>query len=230
MTDIKARLNNIKNQINEIARCCGRNSGDIMLVAVSKKHSCEIVEAGIKAGIENLGENYIQEAVGKIERIGHSPVLWHFIGHLQSNKAKIAVKYFDYIHSVDTLKLAYELDKYAGKINKTQKILLQINISGEATKSGAAVEDAVSLAEQIGKLPNISLQGLMGMPPFYDDPDKVRPYFTKLFNIRKLINEKNIPGLNLLHLSMGMSGDFKTAIEEGATMVRIGTAIFGARP
>ncbi len=229
MPDIKTRFLAVKNEIAEIAEKCGRNPNDIMLVAVSKRHSCELIEAGIDAGIENLGENYVKEAVEKIETIGNESVSWHFIGHLQSNKAKHAVKYFDWIHSVDSLKLAREIDKYACKMNKIQNILMQINISSEETKSGAAEEDAIILAKQIGKLPNISLQGLMGMPPFYDDPERARPYFAKLFNIRKAINEENIEGLNLMHLSMGMSGDFKIAIEEGSTMVRIGTAIFGPR-
>ncbi len=229
MPDIKTRFLAVKNEISEIAGKCGRNPDDIMLVAVSKRHNCELIEAGIDAGIENLGENYVKEAVEKIETIGNKPVSWHFIGHLQSNKAKQAVKYFDWIHSVDSVKLAREIDKYAGKINKIQNILIQINISDEKTKSGAAEEDALSLAEQIGKLSNINLQGLMGMPPFYDDPEKARPYFAKLASIRKTINKENTSGLNLTHLSMGMSGDFKIAIEEGSTMVRIGTAIFGPR-
>ena len=229
MTNVKENYLNVKNEIKTIAENCGRNPHDILLVAVSKKHTCEIINKGIAAGIEILGENYIQEATDKIELIGNKTVSWHFIGHLQSNKAKYAVKYFDLIHSVDTIKLAREINKQAKKINKIQNILMQINISGEESKSGADEKDAIILAEQISRLPNINLQGLMGMPPFYNDPEKARPYFSALFNIKEAINNEHIQGVNLLHLSMGMSGDFQTAIEEGSTMVRVGTAIFGPR-
>ncbi len=229
MASIKTRLLNIKNEIIKTADNCGRDPNDILLVAVSKKQSCETIQQGIDAGIKTLGENYIKEATHKIEEIGNNFVSWHFIGHLQSNKAKYAVRYFDLIHSVDTVKLAVEIDKYAKKINKIQKILIQINISGENSKSGADEKDAINLARDISQLPNISLQGLMGMPPFYNNPEKARPYFVSLFNIREAINNEHIPNANLKHLSMGMSGDFRTAIEEGSTMVRVGTAIFGER-
>ncbi len=230
MNTIETRFLNILNHIKQTAEGCGRSHKDIVLVAVSKKQSLKIIKKGIEAGIKNLGENYIQEAVDKIERLGKKSVSWHFIGHLQSNKAKYAVKYFDLIHGVDKLKLAREIDKQANKINKIQKILLQINISEEESKSGANAEDAISLAYEIGKLHNLSLQGLMGMPPFYNNPEKARPYFRAMTDIKTAINNEHIPGVAMEHLSMGMSGDFATAIEEGSTMVRIGTAIFGARP
>lgn len=229
MSTIETRFLSVENNIKKTAEACGRKPEDIVLVAVSKKHSCKIIKKGIDAGVTTLGENYIQEAVGKIESLGKEPVSWHFIGHLQSNKAKYAVKYFDLIHSVDKLKLAEAIDKQAGRINKIQKILLQINISEEESKSGADAGDAISLAREIGRLPNISLIGLMGMPPFYNDPEKARPYFRAMADIKTAINSEHIPGVAMEHLSMGMSGDYLTAIEEGSTMVRIGTAIFGER-
>lgn len=251
MKTIKQRLEEINKEIQTTANACGRSADDITLVAVSKKKSVEVIREGIAAGVAVLGENYIQEAVEKIEAIGTGTgtdvdvdvdagagsgsgsgadaVSWHFIGHLQSNKAKFAVKYFDLIESVDRLKLAREIDKQAEKIGKKQKILMQINISEEASKSGASADDAIFLAKEIAALNHVSVQGLMGMPPFFDDPEGARPYFKALADIKKAIEKEGIPNISMDHLSMGMSGDFKVAIEEGSTMVRIGTAIFGSR-
>ena len=228
MDDIKERLKIVKSQIVDAAKRCGRNPGEITLVAVSKKKSVETVLEAIDIGVNILGENYIQEAVEKIDAIGQKsthPVSWHFIGHLQSNKARVAVKYFDLIHTVDSLKLAQEINRQAEKIGKIQNILIQINISKEESKSGAEGEEAIRLAEDISHLKSLSLRGLMGMPPFFDDPEGARPYFRRLAQIRESI----IPKICMEHLSMGMSDDFRVAIEEGATMVRIGTAIFGSR-
>ena len=229
MKSIKQRLEAIQQQIHDTAASCGRSADEITLVAVSKKKSAEMIREGISAGISVLGENYIQEAVEKIEEIGTSEASWHFIGHLQSNKAKFAVKCFDLIESVDSLKLAGEIGKQAAKIDKVQNILIQINISEEDSKSGASVEDAIDLVKSVATIESISVRGLMGMPPFFDDPEGARPYFKALADIRTAIEHENIPNISMTHLSMGMSGDFKVAIEEGATMVRIGTAIFGSR-
>jgi hypothetical protein len=175
-----------------------------------------------------LGENYVQEARNKFNLLGTYPVSWHFIGHLQTNKAKYAVRLFDLIHSVDTLKLARELDKQAKKVNKFQDILIQINVSKEPSKSGSDMENAANLIKDIVGLENLSVKGLMAMPPFFNNPEKARPYFTALRNLRDQI-QKTLPGVALDELSMGMTGDFEVAIEEGATFVRIGTAIFGER-
>ena len=155
--------------------------------------------------------------------------MWHFIGHLQSNKAKYAVRLFDLIHSVDSLKLARELDKQSRKINKIQEILIQVNISEEASKSGVSVNDTLRLLKDISRLENLSVKGLMTMPPFFNAPEKARPYFTALRKLRDQIKMEAISNISMDELSMGMTGDFETAIEEGATLVRIGTAIFGAR-
>ena len=226
---IKDRLAAVKREIYQAAKDCGRNPTDIKLVAVSKKKPVESILEAIDAGIEILGENYIQESVEKIEQIARKDQSWHFIGHLQSNKAKFAVRYFDLIHTVDKLKLAKEINRQAEKIGKIQSILMQINISQETAKSGAGADDAVKLAREIAEMKNVSLKGLMGMPPFFDDPERARPFFKALHDIKTKINGLHIKGISMEHLSMGMSGDFKVAIEEGSTLVRIGTAIFGSR-
>ncbi len=226
MTTINNNLNAIKKQIKETALACGRDPKSITLIGVSKRKSSDLVSKAIEAGSTNLGENYIQEAVDKIDTLGKSSACWHFIGHLQSNKAKFAVRYFDYIHTVDKVKLAREIDKQAAKIGKVQKILLQINIAKEETKSGAGAKEAISLARELMQFENLSLEGLMCMPPYFSDPEDARIYFKKLVQIQDKIRAT---GLDITHLSMGMSNDFKVAIEEGSTMVRVGTAIFGSR-
>lgn len=166
MTSIGNNLDVVKKQITETALACGRDPESITLIGVSKRKSAEMVSEAIETGCKNLGENYIQEAVDKIETLGKTSACWHFIGHLQSNKAKFAVQYFDYIHTVDTVKLAREIDRQAAKLGKVQKILLQINIAREETKSGAGAKEALSLAREFSKFENLSLDGLMCMPPF----------------------------------------------------------------
>ena len=226
---LKKRLSNVKERIKKAAIDCGRDPDTIRLVAVSKTMPEDIVREAIKAGADILGENYIQEAGDKINALSAYPVSWHFIGHLQSNKAKYAVKLFDMIHTVDSLKLAKELNKQAKKINKIQKILIQVNISMESTKSGVHEEDAQKLIKEISLFENLSIKGLMTMPPFFNNPEKVRPYFSALRNLRDKIRNEAIKNINMQELSMGMTGDFEVAIKEGATLVRIGTAIFGER-
>jgi len=226
--DLKKRLENVKDRINKTALKCGRDPESIHLVAVSKTIPANRVREAIMAGVTTLGENYVQEARNKFNVLGTFPVSWHFIGHLQSNKAKYAVRLFDLIHSVDTLKLAHELNQQANKINKVQEILIQINISKEASKSGSDIQNAATLIKDIVLLENLSVKGLMAMPPFFNNPEKARPYFTALRDLRDQI-QKVFPGVVLSELSMGMTADFEVAIEEGATLVRIGTAIFGER-
>ncbi len=230
MPAIKENLEKIKKMIADTAVACGRKSEEVMLIAVTKKKNAETVMEAIQSGADQFGENYIQEAVSKINSIGRKEnACWHFIGHLQSNKAVIAVKYFEYIHTVDSLKLAKEIDRQAKAIHKIQKILLQINISNEKTKSGAEAEKAVELVRQICEFENISIQGLMCMPPYFDDPEQARGFFKSLVRIRDDIMTQQFPNVSMHHLSMGMSNDFRVAIEEGSTMVRIGTSIFGER-
>lgn len=229
MNDIKNRLLTIQDEIQNAAKASNRPPEEVLLVSVSKRKSAATVKEAVDAGVTILGENYIQEAIDKIETLGEIPAVWHFIGHLQSNKARFAVKHFDLIHTVDSLKLAKEIDKQAKKINKTQKILIQINISEEESKSGAGADDALALVKEISTLGNVSIRGLMGMPPFFGAPEKARPFFKALARIKSAIEREKIPNVDMNHLSMGMSGDFRVAIEEGSTMVRIGTAIFGER-
>ena len=229
MNQIKKNLESVQNRINKAALGCGRNPGQIKLVAVSKTIDVERISQAISAGAIILGENYIQESREKISDLSGFSVSWHFIGHLQSNKAKYAVKLFDLIHSVDSIKLASAIDKEAKKIDKIQEILIQVNIGQEETKSGIYEDEALELVTEIAKLNNIKITGLMTIPPYYNEPDLVRPFFKNLADLQKTIIKKNIPNVSMNDLSMGMTGDFETAIEEGATMVRIGTAIFGKR-
>ena len=226
--DLKKRLDNVKDRINKTALKCGRDPESIHLVAVSKTIPANRVREAIMAGVTTLGENYVQEARNKFNVLGTFPVSWHFIGHLQSNKAKYAVRLFDLIHSVDSLKLARELNQQAKKVNKIQDVLIQINISKEPSKSGSDIENAANLIKDIVLFENLTVKGFMAMPPFFNNPEKTRPYFTALRNLRDQI-QKDFPEVDLNELSMGMTGDFEVAIEEGATFVRIGTAIFGER-
>lgn len=189
----------------------------------------EVVKEAIAAGVTDLAENYIQEAREKVNTLATFNVNWHYIGHLQSNKAKYAVRLFDLIHSVDSLKLAKELNKYAQKNDKIQSILVQVNVAKEESKSGVYAENTIELLKNIGQLDNVSVKGLMTMPPYFNAPERVRPFFAALRKLRDQIKAEGIPNIAMEELSMGMTGDFEAAIEEGATMVRIGTAIFGER-
>ncbi len=225
---MRQRLESIEARIREAAEKCGRDPQSIRLVAVSKTVPSERVLEAVNAGVTILGENYIQEAREKFNALSAQTLEWHFIGHLQSNKAKYAVRIFDLIHSVDSVKLARELNKRAEKINKIQDILVQVNISQEASKSGVTMDQTKTLIEASTAMPNLRVLGLMTMPPFFNEPEKARPFFRALRNLRDQLNDLGIGGA-LNELSMGMTGDFEVAIEEGATLVRIGTAIFGAR-
>ena len=226
---LKQRLEQIRERIRQAAESCKRDADSVRLVAVSKTIAADIVKEAIEAGVTILGENYIQEAREKFKALVQYPVSWHFIGHLQSNKAKYAVRLFDLIHSVDSLKLARELDKQSGKLDKIQQILVQVNISAEDSKSGISPDEAPRLIAEISQLKNLAVKGLMTMPPYFYQPEKVQPFFAALRNLRDQIREQSLPNVSLDELSMGMTGDFEVAIKEGATLVRIGTAIFGER-
>jgi hypothetical protein len=195
------------------------------LVAVSKTVETDRVREAIEAGVTILGENYVQEAQKKIEEIGKS-VSWHFIGHLQSNKAKVAVRLFDAIHSMDSVALAEELNRRAQQTNQKIPVMIEVNLSGETTKFGTEEEKVTTLAQGVLKLDHLFLEGLMTMPPYFDDPEMSRPYFVQLRELKERLVKGGIP---LKDLSMGMSNDFEIAIQEGATYVRVGTAIFGVR-
>ena len=226
---MQKRLEKIQQRISQAAEACGRHPDDVRLVAVSKTMPKEMLAQAVEAGVDTLGENYVQEAREKFNQLYTLPVAWHFIGHLQSNKAKYVVKIFDLIHSVDSLKLAREINKQAKKIDKIQEILVQVNISQEDSKSGTHVESTVDTIRDISSLENVAVKGLMTMPPFFNAPEKVQPFFKALRELRDKVDAENIPNVSMHELSMGMTGDFEVAIQEGATLVRIGTAIFGER-
>jgi pyridoxal phosphate enzyme (YggS family) len=226
MSSIKENYLKVLERIEKAARKVGRDPGEIKLVAVSKTVETTRIKEAIEAGASILGENYVQEAQKKIEEIGH-PVAWHFIGHLQTNKAKYAVRLFDMIHSMDSLPLAEELDRRAEKVGQAAKVMIEVNISREATKFGTDEEKVFGIARGILNLNHLSLEGLMTMPPYFDSPEMSRPYYIKLRELKEKMIREGIP---LKELSMGMSNDFEIAIEEGATYVRVGTAIFGERP
>jgi len=226
---MKMQIETIRERIRSAALTAGRQPETVRLVAVSKTVPADRVRAAVQAGITLLGENYIQEAREKIDALQDMEVSWHFIGHLQSNKAKYAVRLFDMIHSVDSFKLAQELDKQAAKKAKVQDILIQVNTGKEASKSGVYEEEALALVRQAGRMEHLSVKGLMTLPPYFNAPDKVRPYFRALRELRDRIQAEALPGVSMNELSMGMTGDFEAAIQEGATLVRIGTAIFGER-
>jgi pyridoxal phosphate enzyme (YggS family) len=226
---IKDNIAQIRRRIEQAAARCGRDPARVRLLTVSKTVSAERVKEAIDAGIRLLGENYIQEAREKIDTLRGSPAVWHFIGHLQTNKARFAVGLFDLIHSVDSIKLARELDKQARRQGKVQPILIQVNIAEEKSKSGITEQAAPLLIREVSRCGNLSVRGLMTMPPFFNAPEKVRPYFKALRQLAGRIAAMNIDGVTMAELSMGMTGDFEVAIEEGATIVRVGTAIFGER-
>ena len=223
---IEENLLKVQERINNTATRVGRDPAQITLIAVSKTVAIEKICEAIAAGMIAFGENYVQEARQKIDEIGRTGLRWHFIGHLQTNKAHYAVKLFDLIHAVDSIKLAKELNKRDAAEGKTIDCLIEANLSEEASKFGTTEEEARELAHEMHGLEHISLQGLMTMPPYFDDPELARPYFIAL---RKLQEKIAQDGITLPQLSMGMSTDFEVAIEEGATMVRVGTAIFGER-
>jgi pyridoxal phosphate enzyme (YggS family) len=236
MSSVKENLLRVVERIEKAARKVSRNSNEIKLVAVSKTVEAARIKEAIEAGISILGENYIQEAQKKIEEIGRPacagrfgegmPVSWHFIGHLQSNKAKYAVRLFDMIHSLDSLPLAGELNRRAEQASQIIKVMIEVNLSKEATKFGTDEEMVMHLAKGIQNLNHLSLEGLMTMPPYFDSPEMSRPYYVALRELKEKMVKEGIP---MKELSMGMSNDFEIAIQEGATYVRVGTAIFGPR-
>lgn len=224
-----AAIAGIKARMVNAARTAGREPGDVKLLPVTKTKPAAMLKHAYSLGLRTFGENYIQEAREKFDELAALDISWHFIGHLQSNKAKYAVKMFDLIHSVDSLSLAEALNKEAAKIGKVQEILIQVNEGGEASKSGVTPAATLDLLKAVLGMPSLRVRGLMTLPPFFDDPVAARPYFADLRRIRDEINALGLPGLELTELSMGMTGDFEAAIAEGSTMVRIGTALFGAR-
>lgn len=225
---ISRNLADILQRIRSAAEKAGRDPSSIRLVAVSKtRPAAEVVEA-FRAGQTAFGENYVQELVAKLDQV-QEEVQWHVIGHLQSNKVKYIAGRVALVHSVDRLSLAEEISRQWGRLDMICPVLIQVNISGESTKSGTTEAGALQLVRECALLPNIRVQGLMTMPPFFDDPEAARPCFAELRRLSRTIAATGIPNVEMRELSMGMSGDFEVAIQEGATLVRVGTAIFGER-
>ncbi|MDD2309309.1 MAG: YggS family pyridoxal phosphate-dependent enzyme [Desulfuromonadaceae bacterium] len=225
---ICGNLARINERIRAAAEAAGRDPASVRLVAVSKTRPAADVIAAFGAGQTLFGENYIQELVTKLAEV-HESVQWHVIGHLQSNKVKYIAGQVAMIHSVDRISLAQEIDRQWGRVGRSCDVLIQVNLSGETTKSGTTENATVQLVRECALLPNLKVKGLMTMPPFFDDPEAARPYFAELRRLAEAIAAQQIAGVEMAELSMGMSGDFEAAIQEGATLVRVGTAIFGTR-
>jgi PLP dependent protein len=229
-TELARRLAEVRDRMAGAAARAGRAPGGIRLVAVSKTYPVEDVRAAAAAGHRDFGENRVQEALQKIAAAPDLAIRWHLVGHLQSNKARKAAGPFACIQSIDRVELLEAVDRAAVEIGATPEVLIQVDLAGEATKHGATPEALPAIVEAARACRAARLQGLMLLPPFFDDPERARPYFRRLRDIRdELVGRGADPGA-LAELSMGMSHDFEVAIEEGATLVRVGTAIFGARP
>lgn len=225
------RLEAVRERIERAARRVGRDSGSVTLVAVSKTVSVERLREAVACGCRMFGENRVQEALAKMEAMKECAGLeWHLIGPIQSNKAKAVIGRFSLLHAVDRLDVAERLDRAMRERGATQPVLLEVNVAAEATKHGFKPDDLMRVAEQMGALPGLRVLGLMTVPPPAADPEEARPHFRRLRHLAAKVEALKIPGIVMKELSMGMSGDFEVAIEEGATMVRIGTALFGPRP
>lgn len=231
--DIRTRYHAVRAQLAEAAQRAGRSPDSVRLIAVTKTHPASTVETALAAGLALFGENYVQELREKMDYFDTRslPVQpqWHFIGHLQRNKVKYIARQVALIHSVDSAALAGEIDKQAKKYGRTIDVLLQVNTSGEESKFGCAPDDTLPLAEHVLTLPHVRVRGLMTIAAFADDAETTRPMFRLLRSLRDDL-QMRFPQADFSELSMGMTNDFATAIEEGATYIRIGTALFGERP
>ena len=228
MADIADNCRQLLKRVEGLAISCGRDPRGIKLLAASKSQGVSRIREAIEAGIRLFGENYVQEAKAKREEI-KEPVEWHMIGHLQRNKVKVALELFDLIESLDNAELARELDKEGKKRGKTVRAFVEVNLGGEESKSGIPKEKVVALLQEVGKLSHLRIEGLMVVPPFRENSEEVRPYFRALRELQTELMALKITNVDLQELSMGMTHDYPVAIEEGATLVRIGTAIFGPR-
>jgi pyridoxal phosphate enzyme (YggS family) len=230
MTSISSNVRQVREEIHQAAAASGRNPEDVTLVAICKTFPVEAISEAVAAGLRIFGENRVQEAEPKIQALAPADGLeWHLVGHLQSNKAKRAVQLFEVIQSLDSIKLAQKLNQACVELGKSVSVLIQVNLGLEATKSGASREQVEEIVDQVASLPGLRLDGLMTIPPFFEDADRSRPFFAELRALRDRIESARPGCLGRKHLSMGMSHDFRPAIEEGATIVRVGTAIFGVR-
>jgi len=224
---IRERAAHVLGRVAQAAERSGRKGEEIRLIAVGKTKPAELIGEAIEAGLTVFGENYVQEAEEKIR--AYPQAEWHFIGKLQSNKVKKAVSLFSWIQTVDSLSLLTEISRRAGEAGKVLPVLAEVNLAGEESKAGLNPEALSELIEAAPGLPGISLRGLMAIPPWTEDPEETRPYFIRLRELLAECVSRGGAGKQMTELSMGMSNDFEAAIEEGATMVRVGTAIFGSR-
>lgn len=224
---IKERVEAVRERIAAAALQAGRDPGEVLLVAVAKAFPVGVIREAIAAGVTDIGENRVQEARGKIAQLD-TLCRWHLVGHLQTNKAKLAARLFDWIHSLDSLRLAHALEREGSALGKRVRVLIEVNLGREGQKSGVSEEELFPLLEAVGSLPHLQIGGLMAIPPLHPDPEAGRPYFRRLWELKEEAASR-FPLLPLFHLSMGMSHDFEVAVQEGATIVRIGTAIFGER-
>ncbi len=226
---VAEKLIEVRNRIETVCVRCGRRPEEVLLVAVSKTFGLETVREAVIAGQRDFGENYVQELTEKRSALSDRGIRWHYIGHLQSNKAKYIAEFVHMVHSVDNERIALELDKRAEKSNRLIDILLEVHTTDEATKFGVLPSKTIELAKVISGLKRVRIQGLMTMGPFSEDPNDSRASFRQLVELKKKIEGEGIENVTMRHLSMGMTHDFEVGIEEGATIVRIGTAIFGSR-
>jgi pyridoxal phosphate enzyme (YggS family) len=228
MIDIAANCQKVMQNIRAAADRCGRDPGEIKLLAASKSQGISQIEAAISCGIRLFGENYVQEAKTKKDAVKES-VEWHMIGHLQRNKVKAALEIFSAIQSLDSLDLARALHQEGKKERKTVRTFVEVNLAGEQTKTGIGEDKVAWLLREVSLLSHVTIEGLMVVPPFRSDPKDMRPYFRALKDLQQELKNLQIPNVDLKELSMGMTHDYMIAVEEGATMVRVGTAIFGPR-
>jgi len=227
---LQTRIDEVRRKIAAAAQKSGRDPETITLVAVSKTHTASVVREAINLGLSDFGESRAQEAEDKIVAIGRSAARWHLIGHLQANKVRRAVKIFDVIHSLDSISLAQRLERACIESGREElQVLIQVDLAGEATKSGIAATELPALAKLVNSCSRLKLIGLMLVPPYFEDPEDVRPFFRRLKNLRDELQAVGLLGQNSGELSMGMTHDFEVAIAAGATMLRVGTAIFGER-
>ena len=228
MNTIRDHLNEVRENIQKACEKAGRSPQEVTLIAVSKTKPLFMLEEAYEAGARDFGENKVQEILEKHPKMPED-ARFHMIGHLQRNKVKQVLPHAVLIHSVDSYRLAEQISQEAGKLGITAKILLEVNVAKEESKFGMMPEDVEKMAGQIAALPHLQIEGLMTIAPFVDDPEKNRPVFRKLYQLSVDIKKKNIDNVNMSVLSMGMTGDYQVAVEEGATMIRVGTGIFGAR-
>ena len=226
---IKDNIARVQERIAAACQRRGRRPEDVKLVAISKTVPPERIREAYEAGLRDFGENRVQEAKAKRPPLADLAVTWHLVGHLQTNKAKAARELFHWVQSLDSVRLAEKLHQAAAASGERLPVLIEVNLGEEASKTGVRATEILPLAEEVSRLNTLELRGLMVIPPFFEDPEQVRPYFRRLRELAKEIDTKNLPRVAMQELSMGMSHDFEVAIEEGATMVRVGTAIFGER-